>query len=372
MPEQHAEILLIPGPTPVPERVVAAMSQPMINHRGEKFSALQRDLSDGLREVFQTRHDVLVMPGSGTGALEAAIVNTLSPGDRVLACVAGAFGQRFAQIAAAFGCEVERLEAPWGQAIRPEALSDRLAADADRRIKAVLLTHSETSTGVAHPIDRLAPIVAGHGALALVDAVSSLGAIDLRPDDWGVDVVACGSQKALMLPPGLAITMVAPRAWAAAERAKLPRFHWDWRLYRKDWPQVPYTPAMSLLFGLRESLRMILEEGLPRVFARHAATADACRAGVEALGLRLFADPAFASNAVTAVHAPAGVEVGRLRKAVARRGYILAGGQGAYSDKLFRIGHLGHVRLADVQGGLRAIGEALAELRESARQAPAG
>lgn len=364
---ERTETLLIPGPTPVPDRVVAAMNAPMINHRGEKFTALQREIQEGLQEVFQSRAEVIVMPGSGTGALEAAIVNTLSPGDRVLACTAGAFGERFAKIAAAHGAEVERLEAPWGQAIRPEALADRLQADRDRRIKAVLLTHNETSTGVTHPVAELAAAVREHGALVLVDAVSSLGAIDLRPDEWGIDVVATGSQKALMLPPGLAITSVSARAWAAADAARMPRFYWDWRGYRKEWLQVPYTPALSLLFGLRESLRMIREEGLQRVFARHAETAAVCRAGVEALGLRLFADPAFASNAVTAIHAPDGIDVGQLRKAVARRGFILAGGQGGYATKLFRIGHLGHIREQDVRGGLTALREALDELGAARR-----
>lgn len=363
MPERPPT-LLIPGPTPVPERVVAAMSAPMISHRGQAFAELATEVEEGLQYVFQSRNPVVIMPGSGTGALEAAVVNTLSPGDRVLACVAGAFGERFARVAAAYGADVQRLEAPWGQAVEPAALRARLAEDAARPFAAVLLTHNETSTGVTHPIAELAAAARDHGALVLVDAVSSLGGIDLRPDEWGLDVVATGSQKALMLPPGLAINMISPRAEAAAQSARMPRFHWDWRPFRRGAAkrQVPYTPALSLYYGLRESLRMIREEGLPSVFARHAQVARICREGVAALGLELFADPRYASNTVTAVRGPEGLDLTALRRAVRQRGFELAGGQGPFADRIFRIGHLGHILEADVRGGLAALRAALADL----------
>lgn len=360
-----AETLLIPGPTPVPRRVAEAMLAPMINHRSEKFTAMAREIQEGLRAVFQTKNDVLILPCAGTGGLEAAIVNTLSPGDKVLACTVGAFGDRFAKAAEIYGAQVERFEEPWGKAIDPAKLAERLRQDKNGEIKAILVTHNETSTAITNPLAEIAAACQDHPALLMVDAVSSLGAIDLKTDEWGIDVVITGSQKALMCPPGLALISVSPAAWAACEEAKMPRFYFDWRGYKKDIAklQTPYTPALSLYYALREALAMIQEEGLNKVFARHQRVAQICRDGVKALGLQLFADEKYASDTVTAVRAPAGIELPRLHKAMRERGFVLAGGQGKIQDSVFRIGHLGFILEDNVRSGLDALGQVLQELK---------
>ncbi len=358
--------LMLPGPTPVPERVLSAMSRPMINHRGEEFAGLFREVTAGLQYVFQTEEEPVVLPAAGTGGLEAAVVNTLSPGDRVLALVTGAFGERFAAIARAFGAQVEVLAAPAGRAVDLEALRAWLEQDLERpaaeRFRAVLATHNETSTGVTNPVEAIAPMVSRHGALLLVDAVSSLGAIDLPFDRLGLDVVVTGSQKALMCPPGLAVLALSQRAWQAADTARAPRFYFDLRSYRKGAAkaQTPYTPALSLLYGLRESLAMIREEGLEEGFRRHALLGRMTRAGIQALGLDLLADARHASATVTAVVSPTSIDLKELRRhARVVSGVTLAGGQGDLADSIFRIGHLGHVGPADVLVALAAVGDAL-------------
>src|SRR5216684_2694001 len=282
--------LQIPGPTLVPDRIVRAMAQPIIDHRGPRFEALVRDCLDGLKTIFQTeRGHVVLYPGSGTGAWEATIVNTLSPGDRVLACVNGHFATGFARTAAAFGAECERLELPYGAGVSADRVEERLVADAGHEIRAVLVVHNETSTGVTSDVAAVRRAIdrARHPALLLVDTVSSLASIDFRMDAWGVDVALTGPQKGLMLPPGMAILAVSERALTAGEKARCPRSFWDWRpvIERNRQGQYPYTPATSLLFGLRESLAMLREEGLPNVFARHARLAEACRRAVRAWGL---------------------------------------------------------------------------------------
>lgn len=358
-----AENLLTPGPTPLPPRVAEAMRTPMINHRSDGFDALAREVMAGLQSVFQTRHDVIVMPSSGTGALESAIVNTLSPGDRVLACTVGAFGDWFAQAAEAHGAVVERLEGPWGQATDPHRLAERLEQDNDHTIKAILLTHNETSTGVTNLLAELAGVCRRHPALRLVDAVSSAGAIEIKMDEWELDVMVTGTQKALMCPPGLGIVAVGPRARKAAEQARMSRFYFDWRGYTPGTNRVPYTPALSLYYGLREALAMMQEDGLPRVFQRHARVAAFCREGVKRLGLELFADERFASDSVTAVRAPAGIELAALHQAMRRRGVMLAGGLGKAANSLFRIGHMGYISEENIRNGLAALAEVLQELR---------
>src|SRR5438552_12563237 len=278
-----------PGPTLVPERIVRAMSQPIIDHRGPRFAALVGACLDGLKRVFQTRTGHIVLyPGSGTGAWEAAIVNTLSPGDRVLACVNGHFSTGFARTAEAYGVECERVEVPYGDGAPAEELERRLCADAAHQLKALLVVHNETSTGVTSNVAavRAALDRAQHPALLLVDTVSSLASIDLRFDDWGVDVALTGPQKGLMLPPGMAILAVSEKALTASDKARCPRSYWDWRpiLERNRRGEFPYTPATLLLFGLEEALRMRDDAALPRVFARHARLAEACRRAVSALG----------------------------------------------------------------------------------------
>lgn len=362
---QQKAYLMVPGPTPVPERVQAAMHRPMINHRGPSYEAMFRDISARLKTLFHTDHDVLTYPCAGTGAMEAAIVNLFSPGDKVLVATIGVFGDRFAQIAAAHGLQVEVLAAKRGAAACPSALAARLAEDETGEIKGVIVTHNETSTGVTNDVRVLAKAKGRHPALFIVDAVSALGAIPMRMDEWGIDVVVTGSQKALMIPPGLAFLALNDRAWAACEKSTLPKYYWDAKKVKKslDKGQNPYTPPVSLLFGLQESLVMIEEEGEAAIAARHVLLGQAVRAGVGALGLALFAEPEVASSVVTAVCVPDGVDGKALQKKMREAfGVTMAGGQQELEGKIFRIGHLGHVAAADVLVTLAMLEMALAEM----------
>ena len=361
--------LQIPGPTLVPDRIVRAMAQPIIDHRGPRFEALVRDCLDGLKTIFQTeRGHVVLYPGSGTGAWEATIVNTLSPGDRVLACVNGHFATGFARTAAAFGAEIERLELPYGAGVSADAVEERLTADPGHEIRAVLVVHNETSTGVTSDVAAIRRAVdrARHPALLLVDTVSSLASIDFRLDDWGVDVALTGPQKGLMLPPGMAILAVGERALRASEKATCPRSFWDWRpvIERNRQGQYPYTPATSLLFGLQESLAILREEGLPNVFARHARLAEACRRAVRAWPLPLLCrNPAEYSNTLTAIVMPAGIDSDELVQRAYRRLELSLGmGLGEVKGKVFRIGHLGSVNELDLLGGLAGVEMMLKEI----------
>ena len=354
--------LQIPGPTLVPERIVRAMAQPVIDHRGPRFAALVQECLDGLKEIFRTeRGHVILYPGSGTGAWEAAVVNTLSPGDRVLACVNGHFATGFARTAAAFGIEVDRLELAYGDSVPAAEVERRLAADAAREIRAVLVVHNETSTGVTSSVAavRAAMDRAGHPALLLVDTVSSLASIDFRLDAWGVDVALTGPQKGLMLPPGMAILAVSERALSASEKARCPRSYWDWQpvLERNRRGEFPYTPATVLLFGLREAIAMIREEGLEQVFARHGRLAEACRRAVRALGLEILCrDPAAYSSTLTAVVMPEAFDSDEfIRHAYRRLDLSLGVGLGAVKGRVFRIGHLGSLNEMELLGGLAGV-----------------
>lgn len=352
--------LRIPGPTPCPPQVLAAVAKPMINHRGRHFAELIGRVVERLKRFYRTQGDVLVLTASGTGGLEAAVVNTLSPGDRVLAVVIGAFGERFAAIAQAYGAEVVRLEYEWGRAADPDDV--RRVLSRDPRIKAVLVTHNETSTGVTNPLKALAAVVREHERLLLVDAVSSLGAIPLETDAWGLDVVVTGSQKGWMVPPGLAFVSVSQRAWEAYREAKMPRFYLDLGRHKEalERGQTPWTPALSVLFGLDVALEMMEAEGLENIFARHARIGEMTRQGVKALGLRLLADERYASNTVTAVVVPDGVDERALRRLLEDEyGVVLAGGQGKLSGKIFRIGHLGWVTEEDIRDTLDSLAQAL-------------
>lgn len=338
--------LMLPGPTEVPHDVRMAGARPMINHRGADFTDLLSTITKGLQEMFQTCQEVYTLTASGTGAMEAAIVNTLSPGDTVLSCSMGVFGDRFADIAKRYGAQVESLETPRGRAVDPAALATRLAQDKDHRISALLLTHNETSTAVENSLEALSKARGSHPALMLVDAVSSLGATDLRMDAWGLDAVATASQKALMTPPGLAFVALSERGWAAAERAAMPRYYFDLRLAKKFLAkgQTPFTPALPQCWSLAAALARIFQEGREPMIARHRRHAAATRAAVKALGLSLFADEAVASSTVTAVRLPAGLDGKALRAALAEQyGVVLAGGQGPLEKEIFRIGHLGAV-----------------------------
>jgi len=359
------QLLMIPGPTPVPQSVLLAGAAPMINHRGPEFAKALAEVTEGLKRVFQTRHDAFVLTGSGTGGLEAAIVNTLSPGDSALSVSIGVFGDRFATIAKTFGVKVESLDFEWGTAADPAKIRARLAADQKKEIKAVLVTQNETSTGVANALAEIGPIVREHGAVLLVAGISSLVAMDSQMDAWRLDLVVAGSQKAFMIPPGLVFIAMNDRAWSAMEKATIPRFYWDLGKARDYLArgQTPWTPAVPQVLQLQKALQMLEEEGLQACFVRHARLAGAVRAGVQALGLKLFAEPTHASNAVTSVCKPDGVEIAALRKLLLQKyGVVLAGGQQTLIDKIFRIGHLGCVGEPEIVATLAALGMALKEL----------
>ncbi len=342
----------IPGPTPVPDRVRRAMDVPMINHRGPEFTSLLTELEEGFQWAFRTTQNLLLFPASGTGGMESAVANVLSPGEKVLAVTVGAFGDRFADLAAAFGADVLRYSVPWGQAADPEDLEEILGRES--AIRTVLLTHNETSTGVTNPLRALAAVVKRQGRLLVLDGVSSLGSIDVEVDGWGVDVAVTASQKGWMAPPGVTMISVSPAAWARQGQATCPRFYFDWTRARKMQATGATftTPALTVLLGLREALRMMREEGLDHVFTRHLRLASAFRAVASALGLRVVAQPEVASPTVTAVYLPEALS-GEHAKALFdtwRDRYRLEvqGGQGPLSGKIFRLGHLGAVYEEDV------------------------
>jgi alanine-glyoxylate transaminase/serine-glyoxylate transaminase/serine-pyruvate transaminase len=358
--------LQIPGPTLVPERIVRAMSQPLIDHRGPEFSALLKEVLDGLKGIFQTfRGRIAIFPGSGTAAWEACIVNTLSPGDRVLGCVNGHFSALFCRTAESFGVQVELLEVPYGTGVSAAQVAERLQRDTQHDIKAVLVVHNETSTGVSSDIGAIRESLdrARHPALFLVDAVSSVGSIDFRFDDWKVDVALTGAQKGLMLPPGLAILAVGERALEASKSARCPRSFWDWGpiLERNRFGEFPSTPATAHFFGLKESLAILSEEGLPNVFRRHARLAESCRRAVQAMGLDLLArNPEEYSNTLTAVCMPEGFDSdGFVAHAHKSQKISLGIGLSKVKGKIFRIGHLGSLNELELLGALAGVEMAL-------------
>lgn len=378
--------LQIPGPTNVPDRVLRAIDHPTIDHRGPEFGELGREVLEGLKPLFGTTQPVIIYPGSGTGAWEAALVNTLSPGDRVLMFETGQFAALWRRLAERLGLEVDYVEGDWRHGVDAALLEARLAEDRGHNIKAVCAVHNETSTGVTSDIGALrkAMDAADHPALLLVDSISSLGSTEYCHDEWGVDVTVAGSQKGMMLPPGLSFNAISQKALAASETARLPRSYWRWEdmLDANKDGYFPTTPATNLLYGLREALRMMQEEGLANVYARHARLAEATRRATQAWGLEVLCrNPAEHSNSVTAVLMPEGRSADALRKLILERfDMSLGAGLGKLTDKIFRIGHLGHfndlmlagtlagvemgLRLADVphqRDGVRAALEYLAE-----------
>ena len=366
--------LRTPGPTPIPPAVREAQAQQMIDHRGTEFAELLREASSGIAELIGTNAEVLLLTGSGTGALEAAVVNTLSPGDRVLAVSIGSFGDRFAQIATAFGADVERFEVEWGGPADPSALRDHLSSAEPYR--AVLITHNETSTGVANPLRELAAVVreAPGDPLLLVDGISGLGAMPFEMEAWGVDLVVSASQKAWMASPGIAIAAVGERARAAGETARTPRFYWDFAEARA-WAgkgQTPWTPAIAVLYGLRIGVQRLREEGRERTWARHAAIATGVAAGIESLGLRPVAPQAHRSATVTAAWLPDGLEWGPFNAAMRARGLVIAGGQDRLAGRILRFGHMGDVGIDEMAEALRIMGETLPEFGHPADGAAAG
>jgi len=352
--------LRIPGPTPCPPQALEAMGRQMINHRGGEFSKILNSITGKIKQVFQTKGDVFVLTASGTGGLEAAVVNTLSPGDKVLSLANGFFGDRFADLAEEYGAEVIRLNFEWGKSVSPDAIEKALKANGN--IKAVLVTHNETSTGVTNDIKEISAVVKKFDKLLLVDAISSLGCINLPADNWNCDIVVTASQKGFMVPPGLAMVSVNEKAWQAHAKARMPHYYWDFSR-AKDFlqkGQTPWTPAVSIFYALDVTLDLMLREGLDNIFARHARVAQTARNGVKSLGLSLFPDEKYASNTVTAVNAADKIDVSQLTK-ILREEYevIIAGGQEKLSGKIFRIGHLGLVYENDIKSVLEALNKAL-------------
>jgi aspartate aminotransferase-like enzyme len=365
--------LMIPGPTPVPETVLQALGRHPIGHRSADFQKIVKHTTEQLQWLHQTKNDVLVITGSGTAAMEAGIINTLSKGDRVLCGNNGKFGERWVKVAQAYGLQVEEIAAPWGQPLDPEAFRAALEADGEKAIKAVILTHSETSTGVINDLQTIARHATAHGtALTIADCVTSLGATDVPMDAWGIDVIGSGSQKGYMMPPGLSFVAMSERAWAAYGRSDLPKFYLDLGKYRKaaKGDSNPFTPAINLYFALEAALIMMEKEGLEAIFARHARHQRATTAAMKAIGLPLYAAEGHGSPAITAV-APDGLDAEALRKEVKNRfDILLAGGQDHLKGHVFRIGHLGFVCDRDILAAVAAIEATLQALGLS--KAPVG
>jgi serine---pyruvate transaminase len=354
--------LMTPGPTPVPPDVLEAMAQPIVHHRGPDFVAVLERCLRRLRDAFRTENEVLLFTASGTGGMESAVSNLCSPGERVLVVSAGYFGERWRQLVSSFGADAAVLEYSWGESPSPDDLAARL--DELGGVSTVFLTHSETSTGVVADVEALAAVAKERGALVVVDAVSSLGAVPCETDAWRLDVVVSGSQKALMTPPGLGMVSVSDAAWAARPRSGAPRFYFDWERTRaaQEKLDVAFTPAVPVVVGLDVALELLLDEGLDAVFERHVRLGRACREGVKAMGLDLFSPDEDRSAVVTAIRAPEGIDSGALVLTLRDRfGITLAGGQGPLKGRVFRIGHIGYYDVFDITTALAGVELALAE-----------
>src|SRR5215207_1384742 len=361
-----AQNLRTPGPTPLPSAVRDALARDMIAHRGPEFAELLHECVDGLKWVFQTQHDLLVLTASGSGGLESIVVNTLSPGDKLLAVSVGYFGDRLISIAEAFGVNVVTLRSPEGQAANPQAIANALAADPE--IQTVFVTHNETATGVLNPLPAIASVVRQirPEALLLVDGISSVGSVPIQPDAWGLDVVVAGSQKGWMIPPGLAFVSVSPRAWQRNAEARLPRSYFDWRAHQRaaERGSTPWTPAVGLFFALQAGLRLMRDEGLERLFERHVQLAQYTRDGLADLDLRLLADPEHASPTVTTAYVPDAIDANELLQALrTRHGVVLAGGQGSLDGRIIRVAHLGWFDQDDLDEALLALRIELNQVR---------
>ena len=351
-----------PGPTPCPEDVLQAMGRQMIHHRSPAFADIIGRVTDGLKQIFETRNDVFCLSASGTGAMEAMVVNALSPGDRVLVVSIGVFGDRFATIAKTYGVDVTKVDFEWGTAADPEVVEKALRDGG--AFKAVLVTHNETSTGVTNDLEAIATMVhrVQPDALLLVDAISSLGSIRCSVDAWGLDIVATGSQKGWMVPPGLAMVSISERGWQAYEQSKMPRFYFDLGKAKEFLAkgQTPWTPAISIFFALDVALTHLIAEGVDGIVERHQRIADQTREGVKSLGLELLADARAASNTVTAVRVPDGVEWPKLYHLLQDEyDTLIEGGQGPLAGKIFRIGHLGWVSEQDITDTIETLRQAL-------------
>jgi aspartate aminotransferase-like enzyme len=350
--------LRTPGPTPLPAAVREALARDMVAHRGPEFAAVLHECVAGLQWAFQTRHDVVILTASGSGGLESLVVNTLSPGQKLLAISVGYFGDRMAATARAFGVDVVPLRFEDGQAADPQVIADRLAADPS--IDTVFVTHNETSTGVLNPLRAIARAVrqVRPDVLLLVDGISSVGSAPVEPEAWGCDVVVAGSQKGWMIPPGLTFVSISPRAWERQQQARAPRMYFDWRLHQKSAADgsTPWTPAVGLFFALQAALQLMRAEGLEQIFERHVRLGQYTRASLADLDLRLLADPRYASPTVTTAYLPDGVDGKHLLRTLHdRHDVVLAGGQGRLDGQIVRIGHLGWVDQADLAEAMRAL-----------------
>lgn len=358
--------LMIPGPTPVPERVLLEIAKHPMGHRSSEFSKILEAVYSDLKYVFQTKNDVLVYTASGTGAMDAALSNLINPGDKVLSLVIGNFGQRWAKIAKALGADVDTIEVEPGQAINPEVLKQKLAQDVNKEIKIVTLTQNETSTGVTNDVKTLVSYIKEHGALSVVDGVTSLGAMECKMDEWGIDVLISGSQKGFMIPPGLSFLAASERAWEVHKNCQRPDFYFNWSTNRKSVldNSTAFTPAVNLISGLKVALEMMKEEGLDNIIARHTKIAKALRAALKAINLKLFVeDDSIASTSITAILPPEGVSVPDIRK-VLKNDYdiVVANGQNALKDKIFRMGTLGFVSERDAITAVGALEATLNKL----------
>lgn len=362
--------LLTPGPTPVPTQVARVMAAPLIHHRKATFEKVMGEVRQGLQWLFQTKQEVLMVTSSGTGAMEGAVVNTLSPGDPVLVVNGGKFGERWGQICRAYALEVDEIKVTWGEAVDPKAIAEKLKA---KRYKAVLFQASETSTGAYHPVQEIAAVVDKYpDTLCIVDGISAVGAIDIPFDAWKIDVLVSGSQKGFMLPPGLAFAALSDKAWQASQKSRCPKFYFNFAAEKKAAlkNQNAYTPAITLVLGLAESLRMMRAEGLQNMFQRHARLAEATRAAVRAMGLKIFAK--VPANSVTAVVVPEGISGAELVKNMeVQKGIVIAGGQDHLKGKIFRMGHLGWAQAESQLKGIQALEEVLADLKYSFKRGSA-
>lgn len=364
---ERRQFLQIPGPTNIPDRILRSLSQPIINHRGPEFEKLVAECVKGLKGIYRTSNDVLIFPSSGSGVLESAIVNLFSPGDTIIAATLGVFSERMASIAENFGLNVIRISKEWGQAVQPEEIRNVLEKDSNRVIKGVCLPQNETTSGITNDIEGVSRVIKelGHPAALIVDAVSSLACLPFETDLWNVDVVISASQKGLMLPPGMGIAAISNKAWNLIESSKMPRWYWDYRAVKEKMKenQFPYTPATTLLFGLRESLKMISEEGLENVWLRHEIMGKAVRNAIQAMGLTLFAEEGYESNTVTAILMPENIKYKDLAELLRTKyGVVIGGGLSKLQGKIFRIGHLGSISNMDTYAVMGAVEMALFEL----------
>lgn len=363
---QDKTFLMIPGPTPVPESVLFAMAKHPIGHRSTEFSAILKETYADLKWIFQTENDVFIYTSSGTGAMEGALSNIVNEGDKVLSLIMGNFGSRWAKIASAFGADVEKTEVPAGQAIDPATLKARLDADVNKEIKIVTLTHNETATGVTNDLKTLVAMIKEHGAVSVVDGVTSLGALECKMDEWGIDVLISGSQKGFMIPPGLAFLAASEKAFELHKQCKHPGFYFNWSAYKKSVKEnsTPFTPAVNLIVALNEALKMMKKDGLENIITKHKKHATALRAAIKAIGLKPFVeDEEIASYAITSILPPDGVSVPDIRSTMKKDfDIVVANGQNDLKDKIFRMGTLGFVCDRDVLAAVSALEASLFKL----------